>query len=50
MRRKRKSREEARKDEILAKRIMTEGGDIKRNERQEADLHKFQEGRSEITM
>lgn len=50
VRRKRKSREEAREDEILAKRIMIEGGDIKRNERQEADLQKFQEGRPEITM
>lgn len=50
VRRKRKSREEAREDEILAKRIMIEGGDIKRNERQEADLQKIQEGRPEITM
>ena len=49
VRRKRKSRE-VRDDEILAKRIMIEGGDIKRNERQEADLQKFQEGRPEITM
>ena len=30
--------EEAREDESLAKKIMIEGGDIKRNERQEADL------------
>ena len=33
VRRKRESREEAREDEILAKRIMIEGGDIKRNGR-----------------
>ena len=39
--RKRKLREETREDEILAKRIMIEGGDIKINERQEADLQKF---------
>ena len=38
VRTKRKSREGAREDKILAKRIMIEGGDIKRNERQEADL------------
>ena len=50
VRTKRKSREGAREDKILAKRIMIEGGDIKRNERQEADLQKFQEGRPEITM
>ena len=50
VRRKSKSREEVREDEILAKRIMIEEGDIKRNERQEADLQKFQEGRPEITM
>ena len=33
VRTKRKSREEAREDEILAKRIMVEGGDIKRDEK-----------------
>ena len=38
VKRKRKLREETREDEILAKRIMIEGGDIKINERQEADL------------
>ena len=39
VRRKRKSREEAKEDENLAKRIMTEGGDIERNERQQGDLN-----------
>ncbi|CAH3142228.1 unnamed protein product, partial [Pocillopora meandrina] len=43
VRRKRKSQEEAKEDENLAKRIMTEGGDIERNERQQGDLQKFQD-------
>ena len=38
--------EETREDESLTKKIMIEGGDIKRNERQEADLQNFQEGRA----
>ena len=50
MRRKRKSREEAKEDENLAKRIMTEGGDIERNERQQGDLQKLQDGRAELAL
>nr|XP_058969494.1 uncharacterized protein LOC131795904 [Pocillopora verrucosa] len=50
VRRKRKSREEAKEDENLAKRIMTEGGDIERNERQQGDLQKFQDGRAELAL
>ena len=50
VRRKRKSREEPKEDENLAKRIMTEGGDIERNERQQGDLQKFQDGRAELAL
>ena len=50
VRRKRKSREEAKEDENLAKRIMTEGGDIERNERQRGDLQNFQDGRAELAL
>ena len=50
VRRKRKSREEAKEDENLAKRIMTEGGDIERNERQQGDLQKLQDGRAELAL
>ncbi len=50
VRRKRKSREEAREDEILAKRIIIEGGDIERNERQQEDLQKFQDGRAKFAL
>ncbi|CAH3161108.1 unnamed protein product, partial [Pocillopora meandrina] len=50
VRRKRKSREEAKEDENLAKRIMTEGGDIERNERQQGDLQNFQDGRAELAL
>nr|XP_058956146.1 uncharacterized protein LOC131783420 [Pocillopora verrucosa] len=50
VRRKRKSREEAKEDENLAKRIMTEGGDIERNERQQGNLQKFQDGRAELAL
>ena len=48
VRKKRKSRKEAKEDENLAKRIMIEGGDIDRNERQQEDLRKFQDGRAEL--
>ncbi|XP_066023596.1 uncharacterized protein [Pocillopora verrucosa] len=50
VRRKRKSREEAKEDENLAKRIMTEGGDIERNKRQQGELQKFQDGRAELAL
>ncbi|PFX24526.1 hypothetical protein AWC38_SpisGene10894 [Stylophora pistillata] len=45
VRRKRKSREEAKEDENLAKRIMT---DIERNERQQGDLQKFQDALKDL--
>jgi len=48
-RRKRKSRDEAKEDEKLAKRIMI-GGDIERNERQQGNLQKFQDGRAELAL
>ena len=50
VRRKRKSRNQAKEDENLAKRIMVEGGDIERNERQQGDLQKFQDGRVELAL
>ena len=50
VRRKRKSRKEAKEDENLAKRIMIEGADIDRNERQQEDLRNFQDGRAELAL
>ena len=50
VRKKRKSRKEAKEDENLAKRIMIEGGDIDRNERQQEDRRKFQDGSAELAL
>ena len=50
VRRKKKSRKEAKEDETLAKRIIIEGSAIERNDRQQGNLQKFQDGRPELAM
>ena len=50
VRRKRKSREEAKEDKNLAKKIIIEGSATERNERQQENLQKFQDGRAELAM
>lgn len=50
VKRKCRLQKEVREDEILGKRVMIERGDIQKNERQEADVQKFKEGRPVIAV
>ena len=50
VKRKCRLQKEVREDEISGKRVMIERDDIQKNERQEADVQKFLEGRPVITV